>query len=230
MADDDSRDADGATSEEKRPINSVERGDPDDATKVKTRTPPRNAGCYLTRGQATALAISFFILLCGVGIIVWILKPPPCYRPDGDGNWYSPTPKPTVDPSMPWSGIRLSDSLAPSFYTIELRVDLDKFIFSGSVEIEVLCRSETYYVTVHVNSLNITRSEVSIVDLDTGGRVEIYKQVSVPVNQFHVIQTTNSLEPGHRYKIRFGSFAGKLHDDLRGLYRSSYKDSDGNTR
>ena len=228
MSDDDGRDADGATPEEKRPINSVERGDADDATKVKTRT-PRKGGCYLTRGQAAALALSFLILLCGVGIIVWILKPDECGDKDGLG-WYSPTPKPTVEPGQPWSDIRLPDSIVPSFYNLELRVDLQKFVFSGMVEIDVLCKSATYYVILHVNGLRVTRSEVSITDVERGTREEIYSHIPVLVNQFHVLQTANSLEAGRKYKIRFGKFSGNLNDDLRGLYRSSYKDQDDNIR
>ena len=231
MSDDDARDGDG-TPEEKRPINNVERGDAAETLeappKVKTRT-PHKGGCYLSRGQAASLALSFLVLLVGVGVIVWILKPDECS--DNDGSlWYNDVPKPTVAPGQPWSDIRLPGALVPSFYNLELRVDLERFVFTGSVEIDVQCVETTYYVILHVHALKVTRSEVSVTDVERGTREEIYKHTSVPVNQFHVLQTANSLQAGRRYKIRFGKFTGKLKDDLRGLYRSSYKDGDNNVR
>lgn len=228
MSDDDGRDADGATPEEKRPINSVERGEPEENAKVKTRT-PRKSGCYLLPGQVAALALSFFILLVGVGVIVWILKPDECGR-DDDSSLYPITPKPTVAPGYPWSNIRLPGDLIPTHYNLELRVDLEKFIFTGSVEIDVECKRDTDYVILHVNSLKISRSEVTITDVERGAFTEIYTQESVPVNQFHVLQTVNPLRARRKYKIKFEKFEGKLNDDLRGLYRSSYKDQDDQTK
>jgi hypothetical protein len=140
------------------------------------------------------------------------------------------TPRPTISPSLPWSEIRLTRAVIPSQYNLKLKVDLTNFVFGGSVDIKVNCDEATKHVVVHVNDLNITKSLVSITEWETGRSIEIRKQIPAPINQFYVLELSSDLRPGTTYRIRFGNFSGTLQDNLRGLYRSHYETSEGETR
>lgn len=238
----DLRDEMDATDEEKRPINnasSAERGEhcediPPPPPEVKVRRHGRQ-GCFFTRGQACALALTIFLLLLVVGAVVAILtRTHLCDCHDGYrvGMWNSGLmpPKETVPSGYPWSGIRLARTLIPSRYRLELKVDLTSFTFSGTVEINVTCRRSTEYVILHVNGLKIDKSKVTITEVESGEQVGISRHVKVPINQFWVLQAEKDLRKGKHYRIRFGHFEGQLLDDLRGLYRSSYKDDHDVTR
>ncbi len=244
MADDEGYDRgmEDATAEEKQPINSVERGDyqEDGKTKGATRDGdviirkkrgPNAPGCIMTKLQALLLLIFVLVLICITGLCTYFLATPKCKEESAYGflSSYS-KPKPTVEPGLAWSNIRLPDHLVPSFYTLELKVDVDKFTFEGSVDIKIEMKQSYEFVIVHVNSLDITGSRVLVRNLENNEEVEIMEQIPVKPNQFYVLRMAEPLAQKKRYLIRFGEFKGTLQDDLRGLYRSSYKDQQGTTR
>ena len=245
MADDEGyvKGMEDVTAEEKQPFNSVERGDyhEDGATKGATRDGdvvirkkrgPNAPGCIMTKLQAVLLLVFVLVLIAITGLCVYFLATPKCKKPK-TGPPTLPNlskPKPTVESGFAWSNIRLPDSLVPSFYELHLKVDLDKFEFEGSVRIQVDVTKSFEYVIVHVNSLVIIGSQVFVRNMATDEEIEILERIPVKPNQFYVLQMAEPLIKGNRYLIRFGEFRGTLEDDLRGLYRSSYKDQEGNTR
>ena len=240
-------DAEDGTHEEKVPINSVDHegdanqdgrlvdhdlGEPEVRNIVVKGPPQRKPGCFISRGFCVlcVILIVIFIALSGAAI-GYFLRCWKCETNDPNADaLYNPKPKPTVKSGLPWSDIRLPRTLIPSDYKLVLRVDLVQFVFSGSVSINVLCKSGTNHIIVHTYALIIDDPQVKVHDLTNNLDVHIDRHVRVPINQFHVLQMARELVVGHRYKITFGRFTGKLLDDLRGIYRSSYKDQSGNTR
>ena len=244
MADDEGyvRGMEDVTAEEKQPFNSVERGEyqEDGRTKgaardgdvvVRKKRGPNAPGCIMTKLQAVLLFVFVLVLVAITGLFVYFLARPKCKEePEYGFLRLNNKPKPTVQPGLPWSKIRLPNNLVPSFYELQLKVDLDKFTFEGSVDIQVEVKNTYEYVIVHVNSLDITGSLVVVRDLATEEEIDIVERIPVKPNQFYVLRMAEPLMAGNRYLVRFGEFMGKLQDDLRGLYRSSYKDQQGNTR
>ena len=233
------------THEEKVPINTMDHegdhdgrlrdhdlGDPDVRDIVVKGPPKRKPGCFISRGLCVFIIILVVIIIAIAGAAVgYFLRCWKCDATDGSIDaLYAPSPKPTVAPGLPWSGIRLPRDLIPKRYTVGLKVDLEQFVFSGSVVIEVDCKRSTNYMITHSNALMIDDSKVSIHDVTNNAEVPIVRQVRVPINQFHVLETEQQLVAGNKYRINFGRFTGKLLDDLRGIYRSSYKDQNNNTR
>lgn len=220
-----------ASDEEKQPINNVEGKDGATANAdVKVRRPARKTGCYCTNGQAVALAVSILIVVAVVGGVTAILtRMHWCPCDTGPPAWSSSLagPKPTVAPGYPWSDIRLPRDIVPSYYDVQLRVDLDTFVFTGSVDIHVTVKHNTPYIIIHSHALNVSQGDVVVQDLETRAKKAIHRHILVPVNQFHVLQLDNHLEASKKYLIRFAKFSGALQDDLRGLYRSSYRDQHG---
>lgn len=49
-------------------------------------------------------------------------------------------------------------------------------------------------------------------------------------NEQLVLETIQQLKPDVKYTIRFVNYSGQIGDDLRGLYRSSYRDENGTQR
>ncbi len=243
MADDEEYDGnmDYTTAEENQPINSVEKGEypggknkeniADSSVMVRQKRGPQNPGCFMSKAQATALFIFILVLLFLTGILVYFLAVPKCEE-EPEESFYLSTykPKPTVEPGLPWSSIRLPDHYEPSYYELELKVDLDTFMFEGSVEIQVKMTASTDYIIVHTNALEIIDSSVKVRQLDTKEELDILDMIPVELNQFYVLQMAVPLERNKKYSVTFGEFSGQLQDDLRGIYRSSYKDKEGRNR
>ena len=185
----------------------------------------------MTKLQAVLLFVFILVLIAITGLCVYYLARPKCKEEPEFGflKLYN-KPKPTVQPGLPWSKIRLPDNLVPSFYELKLKVDLEKFTFEGSVDIQVDVQKTYEFVIVHINSLDIVGSLVVVKNLETNEEIEILERIPVKPNQFYVLRMAEPLMAGNRYLVQFGKFKGNLQDDLRGLYRSSYKDQQGNTR
>ena len=231
----DEKELDGASNpnaEETKPINNVDKPEAEVDYKMASR-----GGCYMTKLQRALALVVVALLLVIVavlaGFIGWSYRSCATSGHPNGGDFNSSryiTPRPTVDPALPWSNIRLPRDLIPSGYDLRLKVDLTRFIFYGSVDIRVTCTEPTWYVIVNINDLNITESVVSVRESISGRAVDIRRQVAVPINQFYVLELADQLRTDVSYRIRFGNFSGHLKDDLRGLYRSHYKTSDGKTR
>ena len=239
-------DVEHGTHEEKVPINNVDHdgdgnldshirnhdlGEPEVRDIVVKGPPKRKPGCFISRGFCVLviMLIVIFIALAGAAI-GYFLRCWICTRDIDEDSLYEVKSKPMVSPGLPWSNIRLPRTLIPSDYTLELKVDLDEFVFTGSVSINVQCKKDTNYVIIHSNTLIIDDPKVTVFDMRNNLDVHIDRHIRVPINQFHVLQMARNLVSGHRYRITFGRFTGKLLDDLRGIYRSSYKDQNGVTR
>ena len=232
--------------EEKRPFTRI---DPVDnggggGGEIHIKSPRKRSGCFISRAVGACLICGVLLLLALVAVIVYVFL---FFRAPCTGDSLEPgigalnvgtvssstavtDSGPTIAPNLPWSGIRLPRTLIPSEYFLELRVDLNEFIFSGSVEINVFCQKSTSYIVLHANRLTIRDDDVSVMDIRTASTLRHKRQFSVATNQFYVIELVNDLQAGRRYKIRFGHFVAPLEDTLRGLYRSSYKDARGRTR
>ena len=109
-------------------------------------------------------------------------------------------------------------------------MDLDTFTFTGKSDMTVDMHEATRYVIVHVNGLNVSKKDVRVMHVASNKAMKLSWQKHVPENQFYVIEMESMMVRGELYKVSFGNFRGKIDDDLRGLYRSVYKDQDGNTK
>jgi puromycin-sensitive aminopeptidase len=125
------------------------------------------------------------------------------------------------DVSSPY---RLPYSVSPRRYRLHLRPDLDAETFSGTVVIEADAHQPTEQVVLHCQELSVTAAAVT-----SGDRA---LDVEVRTDPDHddriVLGLGGRLEPGP-LRIEL-SFSGKLLEQLRGLYRSTFTDADGRSR
>ncbi|XP_052090870.1 uncharacterized protein LOC127727793 [Mytilus californianus] len=130
------------------------------------------------------------------------------------------------------SDYRLSRSVIPSAYSIELFPDLysgdpSKFIFTGSVTIQITCTENTSNFTLNSRQLEIDENSVKIDSLDKHVASPVFLSLSYDADsQLVTFVSSNQFIKGYNYSIAM-NFTGPLLDDLQGLYYSSY--NEGNT-
>jgi puromycin-sensitive aminopeptidase len=118
---------------------------------------------------------------------------------------------PTLDP------YRLPRGAVPSRYDVELTPDLSAGTFAGKVAISV-------DVVEHVGELVLNAIELDIAEVRVDGSdVQWHLE---PATERLVISPVGGLEPGTVSVVV--SFTGLLNDKLRGFYRSTFRDADGN--
>lgn len=224
----------GALVEEQQPINnSLEVGDDVEYRNRKSR------GCYVSTGLCICLMLCGLALLALTGLLVGFIVKSDCSLPGGQGSDIAAVSSiypastndlaATVPPGLPWSGIRLPRSIIPTHYQLSVTVDLERFQFRGRVEIEVDARSSTKYVILHVNKLNVNATANHVLTSNDRA-IPVVSTRYVPQNQFYVLELRSKLAAGGRYKVVMEDFWGPIQDDLRGMYRSTYKDKDGKKR
>eukprot|EP00755_Sulcionema_specki_P004815 Sspe_Gene.31077::Locus_15342_Transcript_1_1_Confidence_1.000_Length_2719::g.31077::m.31077/K08776/NPEPPS; puromycin-sensitive aminopeptidase len=111
----------------------------------------------------------------------------------------------------------LPTAVAPRTYRLQLEPDLEKFVFQGSVEIDVDVLEPTKTVSLNARNLGVLSAKVS-----QDGEAED----AVTIN-YHV--KDNVLEIGAKKELKKGeakiqiTFVGTLNDRMQGFYRSKYK-------
>ncbi len=119
---------------------------------------------------------------------------------------------------------RLDKHVIPSHYDIHLEPDLDKFTFTGKVEISVNILEPTDSIKINVKELEI--KSISIQNQDNtyfNGCAQIN-----PTTEIANIYFNGQLGQGD-WTLKIG-FSGILNDSLKGFYRSFWTDKDGHKK
>lgn len=118
---------------------------------------------------------------------------------------------------------RLPENAKPIKYNITLEPDLQKFTFSGSVEITVTITQNTDTLTLNQKDIEITNITIEPM------KIGIIK--SIPNNdlEFQTILFNDTLTMGKEYKLTI-TYNALLNDIKRGFYRSRYLDKENNIK
>lgn len=114
---------------------------------------------------------------------------------------------------------RLPRTVIPVRYQITLSPDLEKFKFDGEVTIEVEVKEPVTEVLLNALELEVHSAKA--------GNQEATIAL-LPENERLKLTFKDSLKPGKQ--SIFIKFTGALNDKLRGFYRSTYKDAQGNPK
>jgi len=118
---------------------------------------------------------------------------------------------------------RLPRTVVPARYELHLEPDLAAATFTGSAVVDVEVLKPVTEVVLNAAELDI--DEVSMVD--AGGERHRSSGISYDVDEERATFTFDEqLDPG-QWRLH-SSFKGVLNDKLRGFYRSTYKDENGN--
>ena len=119
---------------------------------------------------------------------------------------------------------KLPETTTPERYVIRLTPDLTHFTFTGEETVIVTVYEATQ--TLVLNACELTIQQVSLTD-ETGETRPGSATLDEP-NERAVLHFPQAVSPGS-YALRL-AFEGILNDKLKGFYRSSYKDADGNDK
>ncbi len=117
---------------------------------------------------------------------------------------------------------RLPSFVVPSHYRISLEPDLEKFTFSGTVEIEVEIGQSTD--NIQINSADLEISSAWVQD-GVGSKIEA-SNVEHDEDMERATISFGSDLPAGPYTLN-AVFTGILNDQLHGFYRSTFTDDDG---
>ncbi|XP_045184898.2 glutamyl aminopeptidase-like [Mercenaria mercenaria] len=150
------------------------------------------------------------------------------------------TSEPFTISDQPEIGIRLPGDVIPVHYDIDLDVSIDNENYTGSVKILTNCLKDTSLLILHVKPyiLNVNEAEVYIYPLKKGDTNNTNNKSFIPVTrqfmdfdkEIHAIELKEPMMKGIQYIIYIKDFQGFLFADLKGMYMSSYKNKNGDTR
>ncbi|HEX6221160.1 MAG TPA: M1 family metallopeptidase, partial [Acidimicrobiia bacterium] len=113
---------------------------------------------------------------------------------------------------------RLPRHTMPSHYDIRLELDLETFTFTGSVGVDVDVIEETGRLLLNSAEVEITKARLS-------NDVAVTEITYDDDKEMATLTLESPLNPGS-YRLEI-EHSGIINDQLRGLYRSTYKDGDG---
>ncbi len=116
---------------------------------------------------------------------------------------------------------RLPSGVSPRHYEIELRPDIAAASFTGRVSIEIECVRATDEIVCNAADLEIADLTLEVNGVSWNPRYRL----DADTERLHI--DTHESRPVGPAKLTVG-FSGTLNDMLRGFYRSTYVDDDGN--
>jgi aminopeptidase 2 len=120
--------------------------------------------------------------------------------------------------SIDCQNYRLSNVIVPKHYDLFIRTDLDLHTFSGNVTIDVHVNNETSLIQMH----NIGLTIIGKVIVSSGAESNAISQDNV--TQIMSIHLNRALPANSDHLITI-SFSGRIENDLKGLYMSTYYDN-----
>jgi aminopeptidase N len=123
----------------------------------------------------------------------------------------------------PWKNVRLPSDITPEDYTIHLAVNIEQFTVTGSTVISLNITKKTRYILIHVKEMNVSCFRIT----QNGETIPVKSNFTYEENNFYVLSLASSLATGEA--VLEMEYYYPLGDGLVGFYRSSYRDSSGET-
>ncbi len=143
----------------------------------------------------------------------------------GDGSGGEGVVSGGGEEQVPWGNIRLQSSVVPESYDISLKLNMDDFQVTGSVNISCSLTDSVDYIALHFKDMTILPDGHRV--MRDGKSVE-HSEATHSENDFYIFNLTEPLIAGPIHLLL--NFSYTLRNDLAGFYRSSYTDSEGNTQ
>ncbi|XP_069957632.1 aminopeptidase N-like [Cherax quadricarinatus] len=129
--------------------------------------------------------------------------------------------------------IRLPRALKPLHYLVKLQPFINgNFSILGYVEVEMEVLEPTLNITLHIVDIITKNETIRLIDKDNqegAADLVIKKHEYDNEREFYVAHLEEALQQGHKYILSM-EFTGFLNDNLRGFYRSTYRDAAGNLK
>lgn len=114
---------------------------------------------------------------------------------------------------------RLYEDLKPKSYDLNLDIDDEGMLFTGSVTIGAINSSKTNKITLHSSGLAVTDARI----LSSGSSVDVISVELVEKSDELIVHLGRELTANSKLEIHLG-FSGKITKTLHGLYPCYFKD------
>nr|XP_032809634.1 aminopeptidase Ey-like [Petromyzon marinus] len=187
---------------------------------------------YISKTKAIVIALAVAVALVVVGLMAGLIgKDSVSSDPKTTSKPLTTKPSTTTAPPYPpgpWNEYRLPRSVIPTHYEVELKPELYKqpdglYIFSGQVNITMICKEQTDVILIHSNKLNYSDND-NISLSGQNGPMAVNTWLATKTEYLVVQLTGAKLEKDMEYVLH-AKFRGELADDLAGLYRSEYTEN-----
>lgn len=118
---------------------------------------------------------------------------------------------------------RLPNTVEPRHYDLRLAPDLDRATFDGEQSVDITIHEPVDRITLHAVDLDVSAAWLE----RDGSRIDATVTLD-PVTETAHLDLVSPAEAGE-WTFR-SNFSGELNDKLVGFYRSTFVDSDGETR
>jgi hypothetical protein len=112
---------------------------------------------------------------------------------------------------------RLSDALTPHYYDLNIHSDIDIYQFNGTMTIDFYANRATSVIEMHAVGLTINAASVKSNALESESTYVYYwndtEKITIGLDRTLAARQNHSLTL---------SFRGRIAEDMKGFYRSSY--------
>jgi aminopeptidase N len=143
------------------------------------------------------------------------------------------TNKPLTTTPSPDIKYRLPKSLKPLSYDINLSILFDTSIapssYDGSIEIKFNCEQNTNHIVLNKAYLDVNESSILLKQTIDDTQINVISSSYDNQTQLYDLFVSNGLESGKNYSLSM-KYKGYVQNNGYGLYKSYYKDANGNSK
>uniref|UniRef100_A0A182NAG4 Aminopeptidase n=1 Tax=Anopheles dirus TaxID=7168 RepID=A0A182NAG4_9DIPT len=122
------------------------------------------------------------------------------------------------------SDAKLPTDLVPSGYSLHLHPVLDRAVFTGRVNITLVCAKATNQLALHAHhDLTVDELDLTVLRTDSAdGPLKIRRVDRVPKKPLLVVYFHDALVVGASYEVRL-AFGGNIWENVEGIFAGKYK-------
>ena len=135
-----------------------------------------------------------------------------------------------------WNNFQLPSFFKPSYYTLDLRIDVDLKQFVGNCSIIFKCFQDNTFLVLHADpNLKLTGenkfpviNQIDEFSHNTTGQLTVDK---IEINEFYsyiilVLKKGHTFKKDLSYSVNFVNYHSEITNNLKGIYYSTYMSND----
>ncbi|KAL1923805.1 uncharacterized protein VTP21DRAFT_8785 [Calcarisporiella thermophila] len=126
-------------------------------------------------------------------------------------------------------GANLPFNVRPIHYSLKLIPNFTDFSFVGEEIVEIEIHQDTTEIALNACDLEVTAATVTNLAIKTYQSQDVSQIIHEQDRQVVKLRLVQALPSSSKANVKL-AFAGKINDQMRGFYRSSYKDADEKVR
>ncbi|XP_069972068.1 aminopeptidase N-like [Penaeus vannamei] len=180
----------------------------------------------LTKAKAAAGGAVVVVLMVAAGLVGHFATPQTTCEEVEQTTTTTDTPT-TTQATPTLENYRLPTSLDPLHYVVKLQPHVNgNFSIMGHVEIEMVVLEKTSNITLHMAEITVYDDTIVLKNKADQNDLQIKDHEYDPSREFFIVHLAEELSVNTEVVLSM-DFEGYLNDELRGFYRSTYTNENG---